>query len=45
MSGNMVTIDMAAMVMKNSADSAMGWRQKTRMPPLTQAMPVRAGTM
>ncbi|GDY35159.1 hypothetical protein ACINB_10510 [Acidovorax sp. NB1] len=43
--GTMVASDMEAMVMKNSAASAMGCRQNARMPSLTQAMPVRAGTM
>ena len=36
---------MAAMVMKNSAASAMGCRQNVRTPSLTQAMPVPAETM
>ena len=44
-SGIMVASDMAAMVMKNRAASAMGCRQNARMPSLTQARPVRAGTM
>ena len=44
-SGTIDASDMAAMVMKNSAAMAMGWRQNTRMPLLTQSMPVRAGTM
>ena len=43
--GYMVASDMAAMVMKNRAASAMGCRQNARMPSLTQARPVRAGTM
>lgn len=37
--------DIAAMVMKNSAAMAMGWRRNTAMPLLTQVMPVLAGTM
>jgi hypothetical protein len=36
---------MAAIDMKNSAAMASGWRRKTKMPPLTQSRPVRAGTM
>ena len=44
-SGIIVASDIAAMVMKNSAASAMGCRQNARTPSLTQAMPVRAGTM
>ena len=44
-SGTMVAIDMAAMVMKNRDAMASGWRQNTRIPLLTQSMPVRAGTM
>ena len=44
-SGTIEAIDMAAMVMKNRAAMASGWRRKTKMPLLTQARPVRAGTM
>ena len=44
-SGTMLASDMAAIVMKNSAASAMGCRQNARTPSLTQAMPVRAGTI
>src|SRR3989344_1873682 len=44
-SGIMEASDMDAMVMKNSAASAMGCFQNVRIPSLTQVMPVRAGTM
>ena len=44
-SGTIEANDMAAMVIKNRAAMAMGWRRKTKMPLLTQARPVRAGTM
>jgi hypothetical protein len=44
MRGTMVAMDMAAIAMKNSAASAIGWRQKARMPRRTHCRPVRAGT-
>ena len=43
--GTIEASDIAAMVIKNSAAIAMGWRQNTPMPPLTQMTPEWAGTI
>ena len=44
-SGTIEASDIAAIVIKNSAAMAMGWRQNTPIPALTQMTPEWAGTI